>query len=74
MGITNNVMVKTFVDVLTDILNFVNKLTSAFGDGAGAVLKFVTAFGGLMGMRSLFVNGGIATRLIGAFLGSGVVG
>lgn len=74
MGITNNVMVKTVVDILTGILNFVNKLTSAFGDGAGAVLKFVTAFGGLMGMRSLFVNGGIATRVIGAFLGSGIIG
>ena len=70
MGLTNNVMVKTFVDLLTDLLNLVNKITSAFGDGVGSILKWVTALGTLTGLRRLFTDGGLATQLIGSLMGN----
>lgn len=70
MGLTNNVMVKTFVDALTDLLNLVNKITSAFGDGVGSVLKWVAALSTLGGLRRLFTDGGLATQLIGSLMGN----
>jgi hypothetical protein len=70
MGLTNNVMVKTFVDALTDLLNLVNKITSAFGDGVGSVLKWVAALSTLGGLRRLFTDGGLATQLIGGLMGN----
>ena len=72
MGLTNNVMVKTVVDLLTDLLNLVNKITSAFGDGAGSILKWVVALGTLGGLRKLFTDGGLATQLIGSLMGKGL--
>ena len=72
MGLTNNIMVKTFVDALTDLLNLVNKLTSAFGDGVGSILKWVAALGTLGGLRKLFTDGGLATQLIGSLMGQGL--
>lgn len=53
MGLANNVVIKGVVDALTGILTIINKITGAFGDGAGAVLKFMTAI-------SLIKAGGVA--------------
>ena len=53
MGLANNVVIKGVVDALTGILTIINKITGAFGDGAGAVLKFMTAM-------SLIKAGGVA--------------
>lgn len=53
MGLANNVVIKGVVDILTGILTVINKITGAFGDGAGAVLKFMTAM-------SLIKAGGVA--------------
>lgn len=53
MGLANNAIIKAVVDTLTTILTVINKITGAFGDGAGAVLKFMTAM-------SLIKAGGVA--------------
>ena len=53
MGLANNVVIKGVVDALTGILTIINKITGAFGNGAGAVLKFMTAM-------SLIKAGGVA--------------
>lgn len=53
MGLANNVVIKAVVDTLTTILTVINKITGAFGNGAGAVLKFMTAM-------SLIKAGGVA--------------
>ena len=53
MGLANNVVIKGVVDALTGILTIINKITGAFGDGAGAILKFMTAM-------SLIKAGGVA--------------
>lgn len=53
MGLANNAVIKAIVDTLTTILTVINKITGAFGDGAGAVLKFMTAM-------SLIKAGGVA--------------
>lgn len=53
MGLANNVVIKGAVDALTGILTVINKITGAFGNGAGAVLKFMTAM-------SLIKAGGVA--------------
>lgn len=53
MGLANNVVIKGVVDALTGILTVINKITGAFGNGAGAVLKFITAM-------SLIKAGGVA--------------
>ena len=44
MGLTNNSVVKAGVDALTTLLNFVNKLTSAFGEGVGSIMKWTFLF------------------------------
>jgi len=69
MGLTNNAMVKTVVDALTALLNLVNKITSAFGEGVGSVLKWAAALSSIAGLRSLFSDGGLGTRAIGHLLG-----
>ena len=74
MGITNNVVVKAVVDGLTTLLNIINKLTGAFGDGAGSVLKFVTALAALSGARSLFADNGLATKAIGGLFANTPIG
>lgn len=53
MGLANNVVIKGVADALTGILTIINKITGAFGDGAGAILKFMTAM-------SLIKAGGVA--------------
>ena len=73
MGLTNNVMVKGCVDILTNLLNVVNKLTSAFGSGVGSILKWVAALSGLAGLRQAFSAGGIGTKVIGGIMGNSPV-
>lgn len=43
MGLANSTVIKTGVDLLTTILDTVNNITGAFGDGVGGVLKFGAA-------------------------------
>ena len=45
MGLANSKVIKGAVDALTWILNLVNDITGAFGDGVGAIAKFATALG-----------------------------
>ena len=47
MGIANNEVIKTVIDLLTLLLNTVNSVTSAFGDGIGVIAKFATVIGTL---------------------------
>jgi len=71
MGLTNNTIVKAGVDLLITLLNTVNSLTSAFGEGAGSIAKWVLAIGSLRGMASLFKNGGLVSKLLSnSFLGN----
>ena len=65
MGLTNSVIVKTAVDLLTDLLNVINKITSAFGDGVGSILKWGAAIGGLSGLKGIFRNGGVLDKVLG---------
>lgn len=68
MGLANNAVIKGAVDLLTLLLNTVNNLTSAFGDGVGGILKWVAAIGAIGGLRSAFSDNGIATKAIGALI------
>ena len=74
MGLTNNVMVKGFVDVLTNLLNIVNKLTSAFGDGAGSILKWVAAISAFSGIKAAFRGGGILDKVLGSLVNNTTIG
>jgi hypothetical protein len=74
MGLANNAVIKTVVDLLTDLLNIVNKLTSVFGEGAGSFLKWISVFAAYKGLRSAFSDGGIATKAIGGLIGESPVG
>ena len=47
MGLANNQAIKIAVDMLTCLLNIVNDLTGALGDGIGAILKLGAAFGAM---------------------------
>ena len=47
MGLANNQAIKIAVDMLTGLLNIVNDLTGALGDGIGAILKLGAAFGAM---------------------------
>ena len=57
MGITNSSVIKGAVDLLTGILNVINKITGAFGEGVGGVLKFGVALATLKG-------GEVASRVL----------
>ena len=74
MGITNSGVVKGVVDALTLVLNIINKITGALGDGAGSVLKFGTAMAALGGARSFFAGGGLGARAIGGLISNGLIG
>lgn len=47
MGLANNQAIKIAVDMLTGLLNIVNDLTGALGDGIGVILKLGAAFGAM---------------------------
>lgn len=73
MGLTNNVIVKGFVDLLTNLLNTINSLTSAFGDGAGSILKWVAAISTFKGIKGLFKGNGILENILyAATSGTGI--
>ena len=59
MGLTNNEIIKGAVDLLTDILNTINKLTDAFGESGSSIAKWALAIGGLKAVGGLFKNGGL---------------
>ena len=66
MGITNSSVIKAAVDALRTLLDIINKITGAFGQGASGVLKFATAAAGIVGLRAAFRSGGIAEKLLGS--------
>jgi hypothetical protein len=47
MGLANNEAIKIAVDMLTSLLNIVNDLTGALGNGISAILKLGAAFGAM---------------------------
>jgi len=73
MGLANSNIVKGVVDILTNLLNLVNKITGAFGNGVGGILKWVAALGALGGARQIFSPNGIGTKIIGGVVGSSPV-
>ena len=74
MGVTNNEVIKLAVDALTGLLNIINNLTEAFGEGAGSVLKMATALMGLSAARKAFATGGIMDTLLGGLTSGGFLG
>lgn len=77
MGLANNALIKTGVDLLTGVLNVVNKLTSGFGLLRGNVGSFINALlkiGTVAGVRSL-VKGPASMLInsIGSMIGIGGV-
>lgn len=74
MGLTNNVVVKSAVDALTNLLNLVNKITSAFGNGVGSILKWVAALSAMRGVGAMFKNGGIIDKVLVNTLGNTILG
>ena len=68
MGLANSTVIKTGVDLLTGLLNVINDITGAFGDGIGGALKFGVAIGGLKLGKSLvnkgfgFIGGALGTK------------
>lgn len=67
MGLANSTVIKTGVDLLTNLLNIINDITGAFGDGVGGALKFAVAIGGLKLGKSLTKKG---FNFVGEALGS----
>ena len=75
MGLTNSTVVKAGVDLLTTLLNIVNKVTSAFGEGVGSVLKWTAAIAALRGISSFVSSGGGLEKLISLMTsGRGLIG
>ena len=62
MGLANNAIVKGVVDLLILLLNTVNKVTGAFGEGVGFVLKWITALMAFKGLKVLFMSGGLLEK------------
>lgn len=50
MGLANSDIIKGVVDVLTFLLNLLNKVTDFFGKGTSSVLKLVAAFAAFAGL------------------------
>lgn len=74
MGLANNQIVKAAVDILTGLLNAVNSLTSAFGDGVGSILKWLTAIMAFSGLKSLFRQGGLVEKGLMSLLSGTTIG
>ena len=74
MGLANNAVLKGVVDALTTLLQIINKLTSAFGNGVGSVLKWTAAISALSGVRKLFVGGGFVDKALGTVLNGTIFG
>jgi hypothetical protein len=73
MGLTNNVVVKTFVDLLTDLLNSINKFTSAIEASTGSLGKWAASWGiaiaAISGGKALFRDKGLLDGILGMFVG-----
>ena len=74
MGLANNAVLKGVVDALTTLLQIINKLTSAFGNGVSSVLKWTAAISALSGVRKLFVGGGFVDKALGTVLNGTIFG
>ena len=74
MGLANNTILKGAVDVLTTLLQVINKVTSAFGNGVGSVLKWTAAISALSGVRKLFMGGGFVDKALGTVLNGTIFG
>lgn len=73
MGITNSGVIKGVVDVLTTLLNIINKITGAFGPATSGFLKFGVAAATIFAGKKAFSNGGLAEKVLGS-LGNGPLG
>lgn len=73
MGLTNNIVVKTFVDLLTDLLNGINKFTSAVEASTGSLGKWAASWGVaiavISGGKALFRDKGLLDGILGMFVG-----
>ena len=74
MGLTNNNIVKGFVDLLTDLLNTINKLTDAFGESGSSIAKWGVALTGIASGAALFKDGGVIDKVLGKSFLSGFLG
>lgn len=68
MGLANNAVLKGAVDALTGLLQLINKITGAFGDGLGSAMKWITLISGLVGLRRAFRGGGFVDKVAGTIL------
>ena len=74
MGLTNNNVVKGFVDLLTNLLNTINKLTDAFGESGSSIAKWGVALAGIASGAALFKDGGVIEKVLGKSFLSGLLG
>jgi hypothetical protein len=74
MGLANNAVLKGAVDVLTNILQLINKISAAFGDGIGSILKWGTLIGSLGGIRGLFKEKGFIDTALKTILKGTIFG
>ena len=74
MGLANNAVIKTAVDLLTGLLNIVNNLTEAFGTGVGSILKWVAVISAFAGVKQLFASGGLIEKGLTTLVGNTVIG
>lgn len=69
MGLANNAVLKGAVDALTQLLNIINKITSALGGGVGSFAKWFVAIKTVSGLGKAFRSGGIADKALTKVLG-----
>lgn len=74
MGLANNAIIKTAVDLLTGLLNIVNSLTEAFGTGVGSILKWVAVITAFAGVKQLFASGGLVEKGLTTLVGNTIIG
>lgn len=74
MGLANNTIIKTAVDLLTGLLNIVNSLTEAFGTGVGSILKWVAVITAFAGVKQLFASGGLVEKGLTTLVGNTIIG
>lgn len=74
MGLANNTIIKTAVDLLTGLLNIVNSLTEAFGTGVGTILKWVAVITAFAGVKQLFASGGLVEKGLTTLVGNTIIG
>lgn len=71
MGLTNSTVIKGGVDLLTNLLNGLNKLTTGFNESSSSILKWIATFAGFGSLRLAFSDKGpIAGLLKGTIFGN----